>query len=79
MNFLKQLFTDSKGQADEMATLAILGFMVFLICELVSVLNSGKFDPQAFGIGYGACLGAAAAGMGIKAKLEQPPGSVERL
>ena len=79
MNFIKQLFHDQNGQADEMATLAIAGFIVFLVCEVVSVLHSGKFDPQAFGIGYGACMGAAAAGMGIKAKLEQPPSSVERL
>ncbi len=71
MTFLKQLFTDSSGQADEMALLAIIGFFVFLGLEICTVYQGKPFDPQAFGIGYGACLGAAAAGMGWKAKLEK--------
>lgn len=71
MSFLKQLFTDQNGQADEMATLAIIGFFVFLSLEVWTVYQGKSFDPQAFGIGYGACLGAAAAGMGWKAKLEK--------
>lgn len=73
MNWFKQLFHDNAGNADEMATLAIIGFLSFVFCELYSVIyvHDFKFDPQAFGIGLGAALGAAAAGMGIKAGQEK--------
>ena len=77
MIWLKQLFQDEDGEADEMAFLAIIGFAAFVFCEVYSVLfvEDFKFDPQTFGIGFGAALGAAAAGMGYKRakEAEAPP------
>ena len=52
MIWLKQLFQDEDGEADEMALLAIVGFAAFVFCEVYSVLfvEDFKFDPQTFGI-----------------------------
>lgn len=72
MNWIKQLFQDEDGEADEMALLAICGFFTFLGLEIYSVVfvPDFKFDPNSFGVGMGAALGAAAAGMGWKSHQE---------
>lgn len=64
--WFKQLVQDQDGEADEMAIIALGGFLVFVIGTLY---NIDKFDPQTFGIGL-ASIGALAAGMGVKHKLE---------
>lgn len=71
-DWLKQLLQDEDGEADEMALLSILGVLTFLGCEIYSVVavEGFRFDPQTFGVGLGAALGAAAAGMGWKSKQE---------
>lgn len=70
--WLKQLLQDEDGEADEMALLSIAGVLTFLGCEIYSVVAVAGFvfDPQAFGVGLGTALGAAAAGMGWKSKQE---------
>ena len=56
--------------ADEMALLSILGVLAYVGLSAWSVMYQGhQFDPQSYGIGLGAAIGAAAAGMGLKAKL----------
>jgi hypothetical protein len=77
MSFLADLFTDSaRRHADEMALCAVAGVATFLGLAIYSVVFKGQpFDPQAYGTGLGLAIGAAAAGMGLKAKLEPPQGS----
>lgn len=69
---LGQLFCDKDGYADEMAFLSVAGVAVFLGLEIYSVLHGAVFDPQAFGIGLGSVIGAAAAGIGFKSRMERP-------
>lgn len=72
MTFIKQLFTDAAGQADEMATLSVIAVLSYLGTGSWSVLvNHQAFDAQAWGMGLGALIGAAAAGMGYKAGKEK--------
>lgn len=72
MLFLKQLFQGKDGTADEMAVLCVLGVLTFLGLAVYAVVwKSQPFDPQAFGIGLGATIGAAATGMGLKARSER--------
>ena len=71
MLFFKQLFQGKNGTADEMAVLSVLGVLTFLGLAAFSVIWKGQtFDPQAFGIGLGAAIGAASMGMGLKARQE---------
>lgn len=71
MTFLRQLFQGKNGTADEMAVLAVLGVLTYLGLSIFAVVcNHQSFDAQAFGIGLGAAIGAAAVGMGFKAKQE---------
>lgn len=67
----KDLFTDPEQRhSDEMALCAVIGFLTFVGLSIYSVVAQGhQFDPQTYGIGMGAAIGAAAAGMGLKAKL----------
>lgn len=65
-------FGGQDGKADEMAALAVMGVLTFLGLSIYSVAWKGQvFDPQAFGTGLGLAIGAAAAGMGFKAKCER--------
>lgn len=71
MTFFRQLFIGKGGNADEMAVLAVLGVLTFLGLAVYAVVGKGQaFDPQAFGIGLGSAIGAAAIGMGLKSKAE---------
>lgn len=54
-----------------MAVLSVLGVLTFLGLAIYSIAFKGQpFDPQAFGTGLGLAIGAAAVGMGLKAKME---------
>jgi hypothetical protein len=71
--FLRALVTgDDQRHADEMAILSILGVLAFIGLSAYAVIWKGQaWDPQAYGIGLGAAIGAAAMGMGIKARGER--------
>lgn len=74
IEWLKKLFNDKDGDADEMATCVILLTVAFIGHSAYAVVaNHQPFDLQAFGIGGGALIGAAATGMGIKSKQENKP------
>ena len=72
MNWLSGLFADPNSRhADEMACLCVLGVLTFLGLAVFAVVVKGQaFDPQSYGIGLGSAIGAAAAGMGLKARME---------
>lgn len=68
---IAQLIQGKGGDADEMAILSILGVLVGLGLAVYAVVVKGQaFDIQSFGIGFGALIGAASMGMGLKAKME---------
>jgi hypothetical protein len=75
IHWLKRLFTDKDGDADEMALLTVCAVFVYLGLETYSVLyvKEFRFDPQSFGIGLAALIGAAAAGIGYKSSKEANP------
>jgi hypothetical protein len=68
---LKDWFKGPDGKADEMAALVILGVLTFLGLSIFDAVKNKRFDPQAFGIGFGATIGGAAVGMGLKARSER--------
>ena len=68
--FLVGLVSDVQGRSDEMALLAILGVLTFLGLQIFAVVvRQQHFEPEAFGLGFGAAIGAAATGMGLKSHL----------
>lgn len=72
MIFFRQLFTSKDDKADEMAVLTVLGVLTFIGLAVVEVVVKGHaFDPQAYGIGLAATLGAAGVGMGFKNSQEK--------
>jgi hypothetical protein len=75
IHWLKRLFTDKDGDADEMAVLVVAAVAVMLFCELYSVLyvKDFKFNPQEFGIGVGGLIGIAAGAIGYKSSKEANP------
>ncbi len=76
IRFIRQMFEDQNGRADEMATLTIIGVLVYFFLETYAVIHHpDKFDAQAFGVGLGAAISAAAVGIGAKSKMEgkEPP------
>jgi hypothetical protein len=69
MRWLGQLFAGADGKADEMSALCIAGVLSFIALGVYAVVwNHQAFDPMGYGTGLGAAIGAAAAGMGVKAK-----------
>lgn len=44
--------------------------VVFLGATIIDAMHSIKFDPQAFGIGFGALLAGGGLGVSIKSKTE---------
>ena len=72
MNWWKNLIIDPNGRhSDEMAVLCIFGVVIFFFLSVFAVVWRGQpFDPQSYGIGLGAAIGTAAAGMGLKSKME---------
>lgn len=75
IDWTKKLLTDKDGDADEMALLTTLSVIAYIGLEIYSVgwVKEFRFDPQAFGIGLGALIGAAAAAMGYKSSKEITP------
>jgi hypothetical protein len=73
---LIDLFTNSEGhRADEMASLSIVGVLVFIGLAIYSVAYKGSaFDPTGYGTGLGAAIGGAAVGIGLKGKMERDIG-----
>lgn len=78
MTFLRQLFVGTDGAADEMAVLSVLGVLTFLGLSIYDAVHNHRFDPQAFGIGLGSAIGAAALGMGFKSRAEGNPKQEDR-
>lgn len=72
MNWAKSLIADPENRhSDEMALLSILGVLTYIGLAVYAVVVKGQaFDWQGYGMGLGAAIGAAAAGMGLKCKLE---------
>lgn len=53
---------------------AVAGVGVFLFNSVWSVTHAGTFDPQAYGVGFGAvCAGIMAVGIGVSAKSSTEP------
>ena len=68
-SFLIGFVSDVQGRSDEMALLAILGVLTFLSLQIfVVVARHQNFEPESFGVGFGAAIGAAATGMGLKSR-----------
>lgn len=70
---IKQLVKDSLTEADGVSydvvrILLILGCITFC---LLSLINFAKFDPQSFGMGFGALLGTGGLGVGARAMMEK--------
>jgi hypothetical protein len=71
IEFIRELFTDAAGRADEMATMCIVSALTYQGTLIYAVVwNHQAFDAQATGIGIGALIGGIAAGMGYKSKME---------
>lgn len=69
-SFILGFVSDEQGRSDEMAVLAILGVLTFLALQVFAVVvRRQHFEPEAFGVGFGAAIGAAATGMGLKSRL----------
>jgi hypothetical protein len=62
-----ELIEGSDGKLDEQPLLSILGVLTFLGLTIYSVITGRHFDYEAFGIGFGAVMGATLAGLGFRA------------
>lgn len=47
--------------------LLMLGCVGFIASTMIHVIHNQQFDPQSYGIGFGAILGGGGIGMGMKA------------
>lgn len=55
--FLKNLFTEPNNETWCLVKVLIgMGAISFLWFSFIHVLNNHSFDPQSFGLGYGALL-----------------------
>lgn len=70
--WLRNLLTDHKGDADELPLYALLGVVCFLGLALY---NHDKFDPWTFGSGFGALIAGVYGGYGLRAKLDKRDGA----
>lgn len=72
MTWLRDLFTDANGDADETVVYAISGISVFLWLQIYDVVVlQHAFSAQGFGVGFGAITAGIFAGYGLKSKLER--------
>ncbi len=63
------LLTSPDGKADEMACLVVGGGVAFIGLAIWAVVAQHQpFSPMQYGEGFGAFIGPACLGMGIKAK-----------
>lgn len=76
---VKQMMTGVDGVTFDPARVigygsAIAGVGVFLFNSAWAVVHSHAFDPQSYGIGFGAvCAGIMAIGIGVSAKANTEP------
>lgn len=79
IHMMRQMFTGADGSTFDPARVigygsALAGVSVFLFDSVWSVTHSHTFDPQAYGIGFGAvCAGIMAIGIGVGAKASTEP------
>ncbi|MDE8343753.1 MAG: hypothetical protein POG24_08035 [Acidocella sp.] len=67
--FATFLSTDS-GKSDTMLTLSVFGVLSFVIYGGWALIRLHQpWDAMSYGTGLGAAIGAAAAGMGIRSKM----------
>ena len=78
---IKEMMTGIDGESFDPARVigygsATLGVAVFLFNSVWAVMHANIFDPQAYGIGFGAvCAGIMAVGIGVGAKANTEPKS----
>jgi hypothetical protein len=76
---IKQMMTGPDGETFDPARVigygtAVAGVGVFLFNSVWAVTHSHVFDPQTYGIGFGAvCAGIMAIGIGVGAKAHAEP------
>lgn len=69
--FLMDILTEPDNCTyDITRLLTLLGGLVMLIAQIVSVYKSGTFDAIAFGTGYSALMAGSGLGIGLKSKME---------
>lgn len=82
---LRQMFTGPDNSTFDPARVigygsALAGVTVFLFDSIWSVVHTHTFDPQAYGMGFGAvCAGIMAVGIGVNAKSSTEPQPVSKL
>ena len=83
IHMLKQMMTGIDGTTFDPARVigygsAVAGVSVFLFDSIWSVVHTKSFDPQAYGMGFGAvCAGIMAIGIGVGAKAATEPKQTE--
>lgn len=76
---IKQMMTGVDGATFDPARVigygsALSGVAVFLFNSVWAVTHENRFDPQSYGIGFGAvCAGIMAIGIGVGAKANSEP------
>lgn len=67
-SLLKQTLTDNSGESYEILRLSAgMGVTMFVVLAAVDVLIKGEpFDPESYGIGFGAVVAAAGTAIRIK-------------
>ena len=76
---IKMMATGPDGETFDPARVigygsAVAGVGVFLFNSVWSVTHAGTFDPQGYGVGFGAvCAGIMAVGIGVNAKSSTEP------
>lgn len=78
-HMIKQMMTGADGVTFDPARVigygtAVAGVSVFLFNSVWSVMHTHAFDPQTYGVGFGAvCAGIMAIGIGVGAKSHAEP------
>jgi hypothetical protein len=76
---IKQMMTGPDGATFDPARVigygtAVAGVGVFLFNSVLSVVHTHTFDPQTYGVGFGAvCAGIMAIGIGVGVKSHTEP------
>ena len=79
IHMLKQMATGVDGETFDPARVigygaAVAGVGVFLFNSVWAVTHANVFDPQTYGIGFGAvCAGIMAIGIGVSVKAATEP------
>lgn len=70
MKWLTEILTDAQDYYAAARSVGIVGVLTFLALSIYAVVFKGQpWDPQAFGIGFGAVV----AGMGVAIHQEEKP------